>query len=225
MTLPERILGSTLLQPLATRDYRLLAFASIVSLLGDGFFYVALAWQVYEISNVPTALSLVGVAWTIPMVALLLVGGAFSDRFDRRRLMMGADILRGAAIGAMALLSLAGTIELWHIAALGVLVGMGDAFFNPASTAIVPDLLPEHHLPSANALAGIYRPLVFRLLGPALAGFIIAALGPGVAFGVDGLTFVVSAIALAAIRTRPVPREVAAGAGPMLLDVRERLRY
>src|SRR5690349_2142122 len=137
-----------MLRPLETRDYRLLVFGSVVSLLGDGFFYVALAWQVYDISNLPTALSLVGVAWTLPMVVLLLVGGAMSDRYDRRRLMIGADVLRGVAIGTMAVLSIAGVLELWHVAALIVFVGMGDAFFNPASTAIVPDLVADAHLPA-----------------------------------------------------------------------------
>ncbi len=226
MNVARRLLGSTLIRPLEIRDFRLLVFAAVVSLLGDGFFYVALAWQVYELSNIPTALSLVGVAWTIPMVALLLVGGALSDRFDRRRLMIGADVLRGAAIGLMAVLSIAGVIELWHIAALVVLVGIGDAFFNPASTAIVPDILPEPHLAAANALAGIYRPLVFRLLGPATAGFLIAAFGPGPAFGVDALTFVASAFALAAIRTRPAHRALRpAGARQMLVDVGEGLRF
>jgi DHA3 family tetracycline resistance protein-like MFS transporter len=226
MSLPSRLLGSALLQPLGTRDYRLLVLAAVISLLGDGFYFVALAWQVYEISNVPTALSIVGVAWTIPMVALLLVGGALSDRFDRRKLMIGADLLRAAAIGLMAVLSLTGLIELWHIAALAVFVGAGNAFFNPASVAILPDILPARQLPAANALAGVYRPIVFRLLGPALAGFVVAIGGSGWAFGFDALTFIVSAVALAAIRTRPAPRtEPAAGARRMLSDVAEGLRY
>ncbi|HET7182028.1 MAG TPA: hypothetical protein VFI15_07345, partial [Candidatus Limnocylindrales bacterium] len=71
MSLPDRILGSPLLQPLRTRDYRLLVFGAVVSLLGDGFYFIALAWQVYSISNVPTALSIVGVAGTVPMIALV----------------------------------------------------------------------------------------------------------------------------------------------------------
>ena len=226
MRLPERILASPLVRPLETRDYRLLVIGAVVSLLGDGFFYVALAWQVYEISNVPTALSLVGVAWTLPMVFLVLVGGALSDRYDRRRLMIGADLLRGAAVAVLAVLSLAGILELWHIAVLIFFVGMGDAFFNPASTAIVPDVVPEAHLPAANALAGIYRPLVFRLIGPAIAGFTVAALGPGAAFGVDAATFVVSAVAIAAIRGRATKgSESGPGIRQMVGDVAQGLRY
>ena len=226
MFLPERILGSPLLQPLGSRDYRLLVFGAVVSLLGDGFYFIALAWQVYDISNVPTALSIVSAAAAIPMVALLLVGGALSDRFDRRRLMIGADLLRGGAIGAMAVLSLTGAIELWHIVGLVVLVGAGHAFFNPASTAILPDVLPDHHLPAANALVGIYRPIVMRLLGPAMAGFVVAAVGPGFAFGFDALTFLVSALAIALIRARPIARPTEDhGPRRMVADVREGFRY
>jgi uncharacterized membrane protein len=206
MTLFDRMRASPLARPLEGRDYRLLVFGAIVSLLGDGFFFVALAWQVYDISNVPTALSFVGVAWTLPMVVFVLIGGAFSDRYDRRRLMIIADLIRGAAIGLMALLSITGEIQLWHLAALIVFIGIGDAFFNPAFTAMVPDLVPEPHLPAANALTGIYRPLVVQLIGPALAGLTVAAVGPGAAFGVDALTFVVSAIAILGIRTRPPKR-------------------
>src|SRR3954447_12690961 len=120
--MPSRIRSSPMLRPLQVRDYRLLVTAAAVSLLGDGFFNVALAWQVYSISNIPTALSFVGVAWTIPLVVFVLVGGAFSDRYDRRKLLIGADLLRGAAIGVMALLSISGAIQLWHLAALVILV-------------------------------------------------------------------------------------------------------
>jgi len=90
----RRLGGIRILQPLRQRDYALLTAGSSISLLGDGFFFVALAWQVYEISNVPTALSLVGLAWTLPLVLFVLLGGVFSDRYDRRWLMVGADLVR-----------------------------------------------------------------------------------------------------------------------------------
>jgi MFS family permease len=223
----ERIATARMLQPLRRRDFALLSGGSLVSLLGDGFFYIALAWQVYAISNVPTALSLVGVAWTVPSVLLLLLGGAFSDRVDRRRLMIGADLIRAAAIGLMAALSAAGVIQLWHIGALIIFVGAGDAFFNPASTAIVPDLVPEDELPAANALGAMYRNLMQRLAGPALAGIVIAAFGPAAALGYDALSFVVSAAAVFAIRTRPAPRPAAEGAGirETIGQVAEGVRY
>lgn len=208
MTVRRRLAASRMLRPLRSRDYSLLAGGAVVSLLGDGFFHVALAWQVYTISNAPTALSIVFLAISLPSVLLVLVGGVFSDRYDRRKLMVAADLVRAAALGAIALLSAADVLELWHIAALVVFVGAGDAFFNPASTAILPDVVPDEDLPAANALAGIYRPIMIRMVGPALAGLVVAALGPAPAFGVDAASFLVSAIFIWGIRTRRAPREV-----------------
>src|SRR3954453_3059926 len=80
-----------LLSPLRHRDFRLLWGGMCVSLLGDGVFMVALAWQVYALWDAPTAMAVVGIAMTVPMVAFLLVGGAVSDRFERRRVMLASD--------------------------------------------------------------------------------------------------------------------------------------
>jgi len=223
--LRRRLGAIRLTAPLAERDYALLMVAAVVSLLGDGFFGVALAWQVYEISNVPTALSIVGVAWTLPLVAMLLLSGVLTDRYDRRWLMIGADLVRAAAIGLLGIVSISGALELWHVLVLIAFVGLGDAFFNPASTAIVPDLLPERLLPQANALQGLVRPLMVRLVGPAVAGFVVAGLGPGVAFTIDGASFLVSAAALAAIAARPVRQVVARGLRQTLHEMGEGLRF
>jgi predicted MFS family arabinose efflux permease len=215
-----------MLRPLRHRDFTLLATGSIVSLLGDGFFHVALAWQVYTISNAPTALSIVFLAISLPNVLLVLVGGVFSDRYDRRKLMVGADLVRAAALGAIAALSAAGILELWHIAALVVFVGAGDAFFNPASTAFLPDVVPDEDLASANALAGIYRPIMIRMVGPALAGLVVAAAGPAPAFAIDALSFVLSAVAVWSIRTRRAARAVVDhGLRATIAEVKEGFRY
>ncbi|MEO8273512.1 MAG: MFS transporter [Chloroflexota bacterium] len=226
MTLRQRLAGARMLQPLRRRDFALLSAGSIASLVGDGFFHLALAWQVYTISNVPTALSIVFLAISIPNVLLVLVGGVFADRYDRRRLMVAADLVRAAALGGIALLSATGVIEIWHIAALVIFVGAGDAFFNPASTAFLPDLVPDEELPAANAFAGMYRPIMVRMIGPALAGLVVAALGPAPAFAVDAGSFLVSAVAIWSIRTRPhhrsaVDRSVRAA----IAEIGEGFRY
>src|SRR5687768_14580358 len=215
-----------MLRPLRRRDYALLSAGSIASLLGDGFFHVALAWQVYTISNVPTALSIVFLAISVPNVLLVLVGGVFADRYDRRKLMVAADLIRAAALGGIAILSAAGVLEVWHIAALVIFVGAGDAFFNPASTAFLPDLVPDEDLPAANALAGMYRPVMIRMIGPALAGLVVAAFGPAPAFAIDAASFLVSAVFIWGIRTRPVPRAVVDhGLRATIAEVREGFRY
>jgi MFS family permease len=172
-----------------------------VSLMGDGIFLVAMTWQVYALSNAPAALSFVGIAMTVPTIAFLLLGGVVSDRMDRRRVMLGADVTRGVAVGALAVLSLTGAIELWHIVALVAVYGAGAAFFGPAFDSIVPDVLPASELAQANALDQFVRPVALRLAGPALGGLMIHAVGVGAAFACDAASFGVSALAIGAETT------------------------
>ena len=185
-----------MLSPLRRRDFRLLWIGMTVSLLGDGIFLVALAWQVYELSNAPVALSLVGVAMTVPHLVFLLVGGVISDRVQKRRVMVAADLIRGAVIASMGVLSLTGVLELWHVVGLTAVYGGATAFFGPAFDAIVPELVPRELLAEANSLDQFVRPAMLRLAGPALGGFIIAAWGSGGALLADAATFGVSAVSL-----------------------------
>jgi len=189
----------------------LLWFGASVSLLGDGVYLVAVAWQVDELSNVPTALSVVGVAWTVPMAVFLLAGGVVSDRFDRRWVMIGADALRALAVTTIGLLSVTGAVELWHIVTLAALFGTGEAFFGPAFSAIVPQIVPRHLLVEANSLDQFIRPFAFQLVGPALGGWVVAAFGPGPAFLLDGASFAVSILAVVLIAPRAVERSVEGG--------------
>ena len=191
-----------------------------VSLLGDGVFFVALAWQAYALSNVPAALAIVGIAMTVPTIAFLLIGGVISDRLDRRRVMLSADLARGVVVGLIAVLSLTGTLRLWQLAALAALYGVGTAFFDPSFDAIVPEILPADELSGANSLDQFVRPIALRLAGPALGGLLIAAANTWVAFGVDAASFMASAWALLAMAARPpatgaqggsIAREMGAG--------------
>jgi len=194
-----------------------------VSLVGDGIFLVALAWQVYELSDSPTALSLVGLAMTIPHVVFLLAGGVVSDRFDRRRVMIAADAVRGLAVVAMGALSRTGTIELWHLMLLAACYGGATAFFGPAFDAIVPDLVASDLLTQANSVDQFVRPAAWRLLGPAVGGIVIYRLGVGTAFVIDGATFAISIIALLLMR----PHAIAAQGerSTALSEVREGFRF
>src|SRR5437870_1382344 len=162
-----------LLVPLRHRDFRLLWGAMCVSLLGDGAFLVALAWQVYALSDAPTALSVVGIAMTVPTIVFLLVGGVASDRLDRRSIMVAADAARGVALALMAGLAISGQLQLWHLIALAAIYGTGSAFFAPAFDAFVPDLLSGENLAQANALDQLVRPITLRFIGPALGGLVV----------------------------------------------------
>jgi hypothetical protein len=185
-----------ILRPLAIRDFALLWTGAAVSLLGDGVYIVAIAWQVYELSDTPTALSLVGVAWTLPMAAFLLVGGVVSDRFDRREIMIATDLVRAVAVAVIAVLSITGGLELWHLILLAVVFGTGDAFFGPAFNSVVPQIVPQRLLVQANSLDQFIRPFMMALAGPAIGGLTVAALGAGAAFALDAGSFLLSAVAI-----------------------------
>ena len=208
-----------LLRPLRERDFALLWTGMTVSLLGDGIYLVAVAWQVYDLSNDPTALSLVGLSWTVGMVAFLLTGGIVSDRVERRRVMIGADLVRAGVLAAIAALALTGVIEVWHLVALVVLFGAGEAFFGPAFGALIPDVVSAERLVEANALDQLVRQAAARLAGPALGGFVVALVGAGSAFAIDAATFVVSAAFL--VRMRPRERGEMAVRSTVLTELRE----
>lgn len=213
-----------LLAPLALRDFRLLWTGMVASLLGDGVFLVALAWQVYSLSDTPTALAVTGFAMTLPHVLLLLMGGVVSDRMERRRVMIASDLVRAGAIGTMGALALGGGLDLAWIGGLIVAYGATNAFFGPAFDAIVPEVVPSARLTEANALDQFVRPAAQRLAGPALGGVIVALAGAGSAFLLDAATFLMSAACVARMSRGSAPGRIA-GARQSLHDVLAGLRF
>lgn len=194
---------SGLMAPLKLRNFRLLWAGMTVSLLGDGVFVLAVAWQSYELSNSPFALSLVMLAMTVPHVLFLLIGGVASDRWDRRRVMLAADLIRGMVVAVVGVLSLTEGLTLGWLSLLTAVYGAGTAFFGPAFDAIVPDVVPRSLLRQANSLDQLVKPLALRIAGPALGGLLIGTGSPGHAFLFDALTFGASAVAVAAMRVDP----------------------
>ena len=177
-----------------------------VSLLGDGIFLIAIAWESYSLWNAPAALSIVGIGMAVPTVLFLLAGGIVSDRYDRRLVMMWADGVRAVAVAVLAVLVIAGSLQFWELVVLVAVYGSGTAFFTPAFEAVVPDLLPVEDLPAANSLDQFVRPVALRLAGPLLGGTLVAT-GAGLAFAVDAASFGASLVAVAAIRSRPPVRD------------------
>ena len=217
--------GIAILEPLRNRDFALLWAGMAISLLGDGIYFVAIAWQVLRLENAATALSLVGVAWTVPQVLFLLFAGVMSDRFERQKVLVLADATRALAIGGVGLLTISGNVELWHILVLVAIYGTGDALFMPAFGAIVPDIVPNNRLVEANSLDQFVRPLMLRFVGPAIGGLIVTATGAGPAFMIDAGTFVLSAICILMMRrTRRAPRESTPQTGVMR-EISEGLRF
>ena len=169
-----------ILRPLRIRDFRLLWTGQTVSMIGDGIYVIALAWQVYELTNDdPGALAIVGIAWTLPVVLLSLFAGVLADRFDRRRLLVLGDLLRLVAIGSIGMLSILGLLTMPWVVGLAALFGVGQAIFNPSLTSIVPTIVPEDLLVQANSLAQFVRPVTYTLIGPLIGGITIGFSGPG----------------------------------------------
>ena len=191
-----------MLEPLRIRDFALLWTGMSVSLVGDAIFLVALAWQTYELSNEPSALGWILAAYVTPMVVFLLAGGVLTDRIERRKMMIAADAIRALAVGVAAALALSGALELWHLAACAAVTGVGDALFAPAVGSIVPEIVPRELLAQANALDQFVRP-VAGIVGPAVAGVLIAVSGAGAALAVDAATFGASTVTALLLTPRP----------------------
>jgi MFS family permease len=199
--------GLRLIGPLRERDFALFWAGTLVSLLGDGIYQVALPFAVLGLGHGAGSLSLVGVAWSLGMVGFLLLGGLLADRHDKRRQLLIADAARLVAVGALAGLSLGGLLQLWHLIALGFVFGAGEGLSGPAMGAIIPELVPGDRLLEANALQGSLRPIALRLAGPALGGVIVALVDTGGALLVDAGSFAVSIACLLAMRARVPARE------------------
>ena len=196
-----------MLEPLRIRDFRLLWTGMTVSLFGDYIFFVALAWETYELSNTPSALGWISAAYVTPIVLLVLGGGVLTDRFERRHMMVVAHVIRACANGTAGALAITGNLRLWEFVVLASVTGVGDALFMPAWGSIVPEIVPRELLPQANSLDQFVRPAT-GLVGPALGGIVIATAGAGFALVLDAGTFAVAAGTALALKPRPFePRE------------------
>jgi MFS family permease len=197
---------------MASRNFRLLWIGQGTSLLGDQFYLIAMPWLVLQRTGDPLALGAVLALAGLPRAIFMLVGGAVTDRFSPRTVMLTSDIIRmGLMIGLTALL-LGNMIQIWMIYAFCLLFGTAAGFFLPASNAIVPKLVGKEHLQAGNAITQGTSQLA-QFIGPALAGGLIAwaangqQLAPGagasnslqgaaLAFAFDAITFLVSVITL-----------------------------
>jgi len=171
-----------------------------VSLAGNGLFTVALPLEVLRLTSSPLDLALVVSGRTIPAVFLLLFGGTLVDRMSRRLVMIASDTICGISVSIAAFIIAAGDAQLWQLFLLTFIFGTSAAFFKPAATAIVRDILPPELFTSASSLSSLSQSLSQYLFGPLVGGIIVVAIGTGWAFELDGVSFGVSAACLIAMR-------------------------
>lgn len=208
------------LRSLANPSFALLWSGQTISRLGDSFYAIALAWWVLEKTGSATAMGLVLICSTIPMLLLLLLGGVAVDRLPRVRLMLASDLLRGSVVGLIAFLAFQQRLELWQLCIMSALFGVAEAFFYPAYTALIPDLVPTEMLPSANSLRSISLQAA-QIIGPGIAAGIVALGGTSLAFALDAVSFVISAAFVATLPQKEVKRLPASKRVGGLQDIRQ----
>lgn len=201
--------GASPLVLLRNRNFRLLWVGEAISLLGDQFYLIALPWLVLQLTGDALAVGAVLALAGVPRALFMLVGGALTDRFSPRAVMLASNLLRMVLVALLSVLVIGGLIQLWMLYLLALAFGVIDAFFFPAQSAIVPRLVGKEQLQAANAvIQGTMQVSLFA--GPVLAGTLIVLLGNGqggqdldgigLAFAIDALTFLASAVTLWMVR-------------------------
>ena len=184
------------LRPLASRDYRLLFAAVGIEVFGTGMWTIVMVFQVLALDDSPLALSAVATGMSLGLFAFSILGGVVADRFSKRRIIITVQGCTVAVMTAVVILSLTETIELWHIGVASFAMGAGSAFFYPAYSAYLPQVLPPEQLLAANGLEGALRPSMGQGLGPALGGVVVGMFFPAI-----GAVIVAASYAIAFILT------------------------
>ena len=184
------------LRPFESRDYRLLFAAVGIEVFGTGMWTIVMVFQVLALDDSPLALSAVATGMSLGLFLFSILGGVVADRFSKRTIIIAVQGLTAAMMTGVAALSLTGSIELWHVGAASFVMGAGSAFFYPAYSAYLPQVLPPEQLLAANGLEGALRPSMGQGLGPALGGVVV-----GIFFPAAGAVIVASSYAIAFVIT------------------------
>lgn len=202
------------------RSFALLWSGQTVSRLGDNLYRISLAWWVLEKSGSATTMGTVFMFTLAPTLLFTLVGGVLVDRLPRLRVILVADILGGLVMVVAGLLASANLLEIWHVYVASALLGLITAFFMPAYAAVIPEIIPDDVLPSANSLTSLSSQLT-GIAGPALGALVMGLAGASAAFLVNGISFFISAalaVPLLKVHRHPVERSPSIG---MIGDLRE----
>ena len=199
-----------ILEALRHRDFRLLFAGQTISQIGDAAFVVALGWRAFTLTHKASSLGIVLMVEALGLVTTLLIGGVLADRHSRRLLLIGSDVARAVLVGGLALVDATGHLGFGVLIAFVGLHGLGSGLFQPAFGGILPLLVEEPSLGSANALIGISRQAAI-VIGPAAAGLIYGLAGSSAIFGADAMSFLVSAALLAPARPRAFERAPSEG--------------
>ncbi len=189
-------------------NFRLFFYGQSISLLGTWIQQVAMSWLVYRMTGSPFLLGLTAFASQIPILLFAPLGGIWADRFDRRKLLMATQVLAMVQGLALALLAYSCLIEVWHVIAMAAVLGFIMALDTPIRQSFVPEMVPsQQDMPSAIAMNGFIQN-AGRMLGPTIAGLLIAVSSEAFCFVVNGVTkvAVIAAVAMMQV-SAPVKKE------------------
>lgn len=217
-----RSAAGRLLSPARISGFRWFWLASSLSVAGDFFSYIAVSWLTLQLSGSALVLGTVLTTQGIPRAGLMLVGGALTDRMSARRIMVVSSLARTLLMAGMAALVATGHAQLWHVYVYAVMFGIVGAFFLPAAGTMLPRLVPDGLLEAGNSLINVGGQTA-RVIGPAAAGLVVAHFGPAPSFALDGVCFLLCAVAVIALSSaRPTHGHSAQG---LLSSIREGLAY
>ena len=188
---------------LRNRDFDLYWSGVVLSQIGTRGTVAANFYQVYELTGSVLQTGLVGAGQAVALLVLSPLGGAYADRLDRRRLLQWAQAASLFVALALAVLTFTGEVRAWHVILTALLTTAAATFDQPARQAIIPAMVPKRQLASAIALLNPSREVAI-LVGPALAGLLIAVGGPGLMYAVDVATYAVLIVVLALLRIPPL---------------------
>jgi MFS family permease len=197
-----------LLRALRSRNYRLFLAGQSVSMVGTWMQQVAMSWLLYRITGSAFLLGVVGFTSQIPTFLFSPVAGVFADRWNRRRLLILTQALAMLQAALLAAVVLYGTVQVWHIIVLSLLLGIINAFDIPIRQSFVVEMV-YHRDDLGNAIA-LNSSMVngARLIGPAIAGLLVASFGEGVCFVLNSASYLAVLIALIAMRLDPIPQHL-----------------
>jgi len=210
----------SIFRSLKHRSFALLWAGQTLSRVGDFIYEIALAWWVLEKTGSAETMALVLVFSITPSILFLLIGGVAVDRLPRIMLMLFSDIGRAITALIVAALAFSGQLQVWHVFTASLFFGFVMAFFQPAYAAVVPQIVPQDDLPSANALTSISANLG-RVAGPALGAAIVGWAGTSTAFAINGVSFFISAILLIPLMYMGIPHPSRSEESHVWQDLRE----
>jgi len=218
------------LRPFRTPAYRRLALALVLSSFASGVWIVAMVWEVIRIGGGPAQLSIVSTSSAVGILLPALLAGVVADRVPQKTILLFVAAVELGGMVLVAFLSLSDLTEVWHLAAVSFVTGMGMAFYYPAYSAWLPALVPESDLLAVNGFEGMVRPTIGQAAGPAVAGVVVGAASSGTAVAIAAAFAGAGLLALTAVPKTAVRRELAADApahpvARALADMREGFAY